>query len=251
LKITKMFDVLITTAEKDYNKLRFVCNSIVRNIGNFHDVFIISPTSIPNNERYKNAHYLTDHEVIDFDFSKINKAYRIGWYRQQFIKLFQEVTVDNYLVVDSDVYINRKIDVNPENPSFYLGQDQLHKPYFEFNKKVFNLNRVYPHSFISEIMLFKRELIRIMLSLLKFSDMNEFFNTCVNEINSINDPSSFSEYELYGNYITAYWPTIYHYQQLKVFYKAKLKKWRQDEIEALIRDNTSSKYDILTMHSWV
>jgi hypothetical protein len=155
-----MFDVLILVAPKDFNKLPFVCESIVKNINGVHKFYFVSPCAIPDEKLFVDGECFIDREVVDFDFPIINAKERRGWYCQQFIKLFQEVTLRDYLVVDADVYINRPLLVDSKYPTFFLGREQRHEPYFQLMKEVVNLDRVYPHSFISEIMYFKRDVIQ-------------------------------------------------------------------------------------------
>lgn len=245
-----MFDILILVAPKDYNKLRFVCDSIIRNVEDYHKIYIVSPTAISDFDMYCDAEYLNDRDVLDFDFSKIKMQNRQGWYRQQFIKLFQEVTNSNWLVVDSDIWINKPLSINPGIPVFYLGKDQNHPAYFKLMESLFGFGRVYPHSFISELMLFKRGFVNYML--LSFGmDRKTFIEACVEKINEMNDASGFSEYELYGNYITKNFPNAYSHQYLNVSSNHKNRNWTDQEMSNLIKTNLNSDYDLLTMHSWI
>jgi hypothetical protein len=245
-----MFDILITIAEKDFNKLRFVEESIENSIEGWNDIFIISPVAIPDERIYMSNQLFTDKDVLDFDFSRIKMESRRGWYRQQFIKLFQEVTADNYLVIDADAYINKPLEINPAHPDFYLGKDQHHLPYFKFLKDVLNLDRVYPHSFIAEMMFFKRGVIKYMLNELKM-DKQEFFNVAVDKINEIDNGSGFSEYEMYGNYVTKNWPDFYGYKSIEVSHQWKKREWTDNEIRQYIEKYKNTNYNILTMHSWM
>lgn len=247
-----MFDILITISKKDFNKLRFVVHSIKKNINGFSQIYVISNEPIPVYLMVEDVLYFTDGKVTDFDYSRFTGVIkqREGWYRQQFIKLFQEVTFDNYLVIDSDVYLNRTIDVNPDNPPFLFGKDQYHEPYFRFMKKVFNLDKCYPHSFINEIMFFKRGMTKYILSTIGV-DKYKFFDICVEELNAMNDASGFSEYELYGNFVTKHWPELYQYRYLKTRAFAKHRMWEDEEMMNLINMSRKSNYDIITMHSWM
>ena len=245
-----MFDILITAAEKDYNKLIFVIRSIRKNIDGFDDIHVISPTNIIN--KIDGVKYSLDKDVVNFDFSQFkgNIAARTGWYKQQFIKLFQNVTKDNYLVIDSDVYINRKIDLFVDgHPCFLLGEDQDHFPYFEFTKKVLGFGRIYPHSFINEIMYFQRGLIQSMIE--PWTEEG-FFITSVDVLNKINHKtSSFSEYETYGNFVSKYYPGLYRFQFIKTASKALRKEWNSEELEQYILSFEDKNVDKLSMHTWI
>lgn len=244
-----MFDILITVAPKDHNKLPFVMESIYKHIKGYRDLFVISPIAISDEYMFMKAHYLTDSDVVDFNLSRIEESRR-GWYNQQFIKLFQNETADNYLVIDADVWINKEFDIDFEQPTFFLGRDQNHQPYFDLMKAVLNLDKVYPYSFICEMMFFKRDLIWEMLKQAKKSK-TAFVKACVDEIVKNGSPSGFSEYETYGNFVTKYYPELYSYKKIEVLHNKKLRKWTKQELNDCINKNSSLNYDILTMHSYV
>lgn len=245
-----MFDILILVAEKDYNKLPFVCESVVKNIKGYNKIYIIHQSVVPNEYIHLDVNYVSENEILDFDFNQIQMVGRRGWYKQQFIKLLQEITVDNYLVIDADVWINRPIDVNPGLPVFYLGKNQYHRPYFQLMTNLFGIGREFPHSFISEIMLMKRGMVQYMLTSFGLTKL-AFLGTCIQAINEMKDASGFSEYELYGNYVTKAWPNAYGYKPLKVISCAKKRVWERDELKQHIETYGKTNADILTMHSWL
>jgi hypothetical protein len=245
-----MMDVLIVTAPKDFNKLPFVCESIISQHPDIPlQFFFVSPSSIPEQFRKVKGEYLLDRDVIDLDFSLINMKNRRGWYRQQFIKLFQKVTSDHYIVIDSDVWLNKPI-IEEKYPTFFMGKDQYHKPYFDLMRDIVNVGREHGHSFISEIMMFDRTIIQEMLDRIH-TDEQGFFDTCVEYINIVNNASGFSEYELYGNYVVKYHPGKYWFKHINVFSKALLREWTTDELHIHISSLKKSNYDLLTMHSWL
>lgn len=246
-----MYDILILIAEKDFLKFRFVYDSIIKNIDGFNKVYCISNKTIPENMLIPGINYFLDEEVIDFDFSKLQVGKRRGWYVQQFIKLFQKVTLDDYIVVDSDIYINRKIKIIQNGkPSFLFGGDQNHTPYFQLMKEVFDLDRTYNHSFINEIMYFKREIISDLLLRMKI-DKYGFFELVAKVINKQTHQSVFSEYELYGNYVSKYFPETYNYIHVKTHHSGKYEIWKEDEIQNYINGLKDSDYDVISMHTWV
>ena len=249
-----MFDILILSAEKDLNKIKFVYDSINNNLEGFNKIHCISNVKIDNKFRISDINYYTDDEVINFDFSKFkgNVLKRKGWYVQQYIKLFQEVTSSDYLVVDSDILFNRKIDIMIDNkPSFFFGRDQYHKPYFVFMERLMNLDKVYNYSFINEIMLFKRDYIKEMLNQLKVNSSNEFFDLSVDILNDMNEDAGLSEYELYGNFVTKYFKNHYNYKNIKTNLSGKHSSWEDMEIANYVKYCKNLDFDIISMHSWI
>ena len=244
-----MFDVVITVAEKDFNKLPFVLKAIEANVQAVNNYYLISQLIIPQKYMGFGAKSYLDASVIDFDFSKITMRNRRGWYRQQFIKLFQQVSSDNYLVIDADALIHKPLIINERHPDFYIGRDQLHQPYFDLMKTVFGLDRVYNHSFISEMMYFKRGVIDEIVKIC--GSKNDFFDACVEVINSAGNVSGFSEYELYGNYVTKYHSAEYGYKQINVCHNWKRRLWSNEEIIAIMRKYKNNDCELITMHSWI
>lgn len=246
-----MYDVLIPTAKKDFLKFRFVYDSIMKNLNDgLKEVYCVSNVKVPKDLVISGVQYFLDDGVLDFDFSKF-KLFRKGWYVQQFIKLFQEITSDDYLVVDSDVCFLKKINIFERGkPTFLFGRDQHHLPYFAYMKKVFNLDRIYPYSFINEVMLFKRDIIRHMVSSTGFNKYG-FFELSFNILSKETQPSGFSEYELYGNYVTKYFKDLYNYKYLKTKRGRKHRIWKVEEIQQFIDSCKDTDYDMVAFHSWI
>lgn len=228
-----MYDILILCASKDFDKFKYVYKSL-QNLSGYDKIYCISDH--PINKKIDGVNYLQDKDVIDFDFSRFtgNILLNKGWYIQQFIKLFQQVTSDSYLVIDSDTCIVRKIDIiENDKPAFLIGTDLYNEPYFNLMEKVFNLEKVYNSSFINEIMYFKREIINEMLSFYRI-DKYGFFDLVVEELNRANKTSGFSEYEFYGNYVTKYFPDAYNYKKIVSSSKSKMSEWDEHEINKYI-----------------
>jgi hypothetical protein len=245
-----MFDVLITCAKKDFVKLIPVITAIFRNAAGLRQVHVVSDVPVKNGHRMGGVHYYTDDEILNLDFSRIDNIARRGWYRQQFIKLFQDVTCDNYLVIDADAYLNRSIKISSAFPDFYIGRDQYHKPYFETFALIGGPAKVYPHSFISEMMLLKRGFIQCTLNNLH-RDKRDFFESVCDAVNVVGHASSFSEYEWYGNHVMTYNPEWYGIKNIKVCQQKKTRVWTEDEVKKCIERYSPGDYDLITMHSWM
>ena len=186
-------------------------------------------------------------EIVGIKF-KENKNFtrqKPNWIYQQYIKLFQTVTQDKYLIVDSDVIINKRIEI--VKPTFFLGRDQYNKEYFFHLKELLGLNRIYNHSFINEIMLIDRDVIRDILK--NFN--NDYNNFIDKSISKLNNSSFLSEYELYGNYTMYKFPDKYEIIKLKTELNGKNSFWSKSDIENLIERNKNSDYDIISLHSWI
>jgi hypothetical protein len=248
-----MYDILIPVAEKDFVKLRFVWESIINNLDGFDKIHCISNVKIPLIMRLPSVEYYTDADIVNFDFLRFTGTIKghEGWYIQQYIKLFQKVTSDDYLEVDADVFFNRKVDIIENGkPSFLFGRDQHHLPYFNLMKKVFDLDRVYPHSFINETMFFKRSIINHFLDSFKIDPLC-FFERILHEVNRVNEMSGFSEYEFYGNWATRYFEDSYNYKHLKTKLGGMNRNWSESEVRNYVNYYKGSDYDLISMHSWI
>ena len=247
-----MYDVLIPLAEKDFNKFRFAYDSIIRYLDGFQNVYCISSVEIPKNLKISKVSYFLDADVVDFDFSvfKERAKVRTGWYRQQFIKLFQTMTGNDYLVSDADNIYTKKIDVfRNGKPVFILGKDQQYDPYFALSEKLFGFGREYPYSFINEIMLFKRSIIKEFVASTGLTKYG-FFALITAELNRIQENSGMSEYELYGNYVTKYHKDLYEYEYLPFVNMNKHRIWSDDEIKNEIKKCMKTECSMIKMHSW-
>jgi hypothetical protein len=246
------FDILITTAPKDYNKLPFVIDSVRKNICGFDTIYCVSPTEIKRENKLEGVVYVLDSDFVSFDYSKLINKKRKGWYTQQFIKLFQWITNDNYLVIDSDAIILKPLSIfNRQGmPYFFLGEDQKHLPYFDFMRQMFGFGRTFDHSFINEIMFFKREYIIDMVNSIGMGVI-DFMDKSIDLINKINHKtSSFSEYETYGNWIVENKPESYDFKVLKCKTMGKSSQYSITDIERLIKQYKKD-YDKLSLHTWL
>jgi hypothetical protein len=248
-----MYDILIPAHEKDFLKLRFVYNSIIENISGFQDIFCITNVKVPEHLRITGVNYFLDEEVIDFDFSLFqgNIKKRTGWYRQQFVKLFQWVTGDEYLVTEADNIYNQKVNVvENEKPVFLLGKDQNHAPYYTIMQKLLGYGREYNYSFINEVMYIKRRYVKELVALTNLNT-HGFFELFANELNKTQEISGTSDYDLYGNFVAKYHKDEYLYKHVKTVVLSKPKEWTENEIKKSINQYKNTDNAMIKIHSWI
>jgi len=247
-----MYDILLLSGKKDLNKIKYVYDSIVENVVGFNKVYCVCE-EIPKN-KISDIHYVDDFSILNnYDISsfKGNIHKRRGWYIQQYIKLLQRVTLDDYLVVDSDVFFNRKVKIIEDGkPNFLFGRDQLHKPYFDFNNELLGIGRLYPFSFINEVMYFKRDIINDIFETVGGDD-KLFFNKTVEILNKGNRVTGMSEFELYGNYVYKNFKNSYNYKRIKTYLGGKYELWSDEDIIEFKKHFKHKDYDIVSMHSWL
>lgn len=243
------YDLVIPTAPKDYNKAKFCIASAIKHLNpQPQNFFIIYPdktdTIYINNTKINCVNEL---EVLNLDKNACKGINRPAWIYQQFLTLFQNASPNNYyLIVDSDLVFNRKFDLfNNEKPQFFWGIDQHHPPYFRFLKQFFNLEKQFDHSFISDMMFFDKKICLEIVN--KFGGISEFYDLCVENMCS---DLLLSEYELYGNYVSKFYPNLYSIKEIKCSLNGKYDTWSDKEIQELIYHKNNEDYDIITYHSW-
>jgi hypothetical protein len=238
------FDVFITCAEKDYHKLKYVIKSL-DNLDGVDEVVICSPSKIDLDIKQ-----IRDCDVLNFDKNKIN--YRPNWCFQQFLKLFQQVTKNEYyLTIDADTFINKKLNLfNGDNPIWYVGWEQNNLPYYVYNERMFRFGRVYDHTFLADMNFFNRNKIEHLLIDYNYT-IESFFNKSCEIINSNCYPS---EADIYGNYCYLKFPNFYEIRKLNTKYYGKSinngENWAITEIEDLLNKVKDSDLDTFSLHSW-
>lgn len=205
-------DCIIVAAPKDYSKLKYCLEHIEKNVfPKINKVYLLTPTKYDLKLTNLEVINLLETEVINYDKNRLK--YRPNWQYAQFLKLFQDVSDgDEYLVIDSDHFLIKNINLYDEQkkPYFFLTKNQNAKQYFNFSKNVFLTDRVFNHSFISEIMIFNKNIIDNMLYSIgrDRKTIYEIFEK------NINENSHISEYELYGNYVIKNHPNLYSIRKI-------------------------------------
>jgi len=246
------FDILVPSCPKDYVKLPFVVKSIVENVVGFENIYIITPEKIKVKSQYPIITY-TDLEVLP-NVNPFRWKFRPNWIYQQFIKLFQNITKNEYfLTVDSDIIFNRKINFfENDKPIWYMGYDQNEAPYYKFQQIMLGYGRVYNHTFIADMNFMNKDIVSEMLA--KNSYTKESFIEKSYEIVDVTCHPS--ECDIYGNYVAKYHPDMYLFKELKQdvhgkrFGDSRQVVWTKEEIERIIEEKKKQDIDVHTMHSW-
>ncbi len=273
------YEVVIPAAPKDYDKLSYVISSLSYLNPAPQYVKVICPRSqetpripFPMEDLITgewNKLNIQCHDELDvlpgLDPNTARNFRRPPWIYQQFVKLFQDVTTtDNYLVVDADLIINRPLDLLVGGkPKFFMGVDQNHQPYFNMSEETFGFGREYPHSFISEIMMFNKGISRRILAEFFINhELEHSFATMTYE-EAVELLYLFvckkacenwipADYELYGNFVEKHFKDRYVKVPLKTNLKGKLQQnWTDEELEEYIIDMKGKDYDTFTAHTWL
>lgn len=245
-----LVDLFIPCAPKDTGKLPFVLQAVHEHLPDIQAVHICSPSPIDALSDYRfPVVYHLDQDVLPFDFTRFR--FRPTWIYQQFLKLFQSVTSsDYYLVMDSDKFVNHRLPLfDDEQPIMYLpNHDQLMPSYFEYSKAMIGVERVYPHSFLSEMTLYKRSIIEEMLERSGLT-VAGWLEKSVKIIDVMTCPA---DAELYGNFVAFSHPDLYQYRVLVDEMRGKYQgDWSTMDL-MFYQDEMRHRgdVDIFSAHSW-
>lgn len=251
--MNQQFDVFIPCAPKDRHKLPYLIESIQKNLRGFSRIFVSSPDGCLH---HPDAITVSDSMSLHIpDLARFK--HRPNWIYQQYMKLFQDVTEnDLYFTIDADVIINRPIDVFNElgQRIIWMGWEQNHRPYFEFQEMMLHLPRAYPHTFINDTNFFSKSLIREMLQRNGYT-VESFVEKSIEVIGPDCYPG---EPEVFGQYVYKYHPEKYEFRHAKTTRWAKEmtkagwthSAWSDEEIRAKIEEVREQDIDFCMLHSW-
>lgn len=251
------YSVITCSIPRDYNKLTYVLQSLKQHLIPQPDNYIIihQDQNVPQVPKY--VKLIPESSILQ---KKDTPHYpnRSGWIYQQFLKLFHNIC-DNYLVIDSDIILNKNIQLfhADQKPFFFIGSFyQNHQPYFDYSTKVFGIDRHYDNTFINEIMFMQKKICLEMLE--QFGKHNNLTGshdellTTLYHFTCDNCSKNFipSEYEMYGNFIQQKYPNSYHIKKIKTHLMGKHRSWTNNEIKESIEKYSKTDYDAFTIHTW-
>lgn len=127
-----------------------------------------------------------------------------GWILQQLIKLNASLRAptDDYLVLDSDTVFLRPQSFFRGGRAVLRYSDQYELLYNRSLELVFGHQRRFPVSFVTHHMLLNRSIVQGLLALIERRFNRRWWEAIIREVDQ-GHPISFSEYELYGNYVVS------------------------------------------------
>lgn len=242
-----MYNIIIPVVYRDYSFLTKTIKYVCQNL-NPKTIFIVTdgkmtqyiPKGVRNNTICR---IIDENSVIDgLTYRKINAIIKsqgrehtnTGWFFQQFLKMAFAMSKycdeDYYLSWDADTIPLQKISFFDEyGAPYFTMKTEYHKPYFDSIKKLLNLDKLNPRSYIAEHMLFKKEIMIEMIDAIEHSNVagNTWYEKIMNSIvPEVISTDSFSEFETYGTYCKSYYPDLYKERQIPGFRKAALIRGR-------------------------
>ncbi len=179
---------------------------------------------------------------------------RAGWYFQQFLKMAYALICEDssYLVWDSDTIPTHKVDMYENGLKIFDVKTEYHKPYFDTIQRLFPfLEKSNNYSFISEHMLFDKEIMRELIKKIEENDTLQgdcFWEKIISAI-SVEDiaESGFSEFETYGTYVEYFHKNEYGIRNWESLREGTI--FFRNGIQYNMLDYLSKKYDAISFES--
>jgi len=248
----KNYDIVIVSHEKDFNNIKYIVENCEKNL-TFDSIHLILSDRVHYNDMglletltKKPVHLHLETNVLSVDKSRLR--YRPNWVYQMLLKIFQNVTTnDNFLVIESDCIILKDLKFfNEDKTIFYLGIDNNHQQYYNFNQRLLGIGREYNHSFISEFMMYDKKVIKELLSKTNCNTVEDFLELIYQYVDSESYPS---DYDLYGNFYYTNYPNKFETKVLNFDMSGKSNShWSDNEIKQLIQNNQDK--DSISFHCW-
>lgn len=256
--MTIKFDVFFACAPKDFNKIPYTIKSFIDNVEGYGNIIICSPIDLPPyiTSQIPIMYYTYLDENCLPGVNREGWRFRPNWCFQQHLKLFQTATSDWYLTFDCDNIVNRpmRFFTEKDKPIYYRGIDQHYPPYFSFMNCMLNLEKVSPRSYIADMNLINRDIIKDMLARNGYT-IDSFIKRS-QDITNRN--CHIGEPELYGNYCKKFYPTLYIEKDLQQapFIGRHQENvgdnvYLKEEIEDKIEEMKQHPYDVFSLHSWL
>lgn len=251
-----LFDIVIPLGPNEFKNIYSQIEYTKKNVIGYRNIYII--TKNINNLNIEECKII-DENIFPFKINDIasyfiqynGKNNRNGWYFQQLLKLYASLVIDelldNYLVIDADVFFLKPIEFITNGKYIYTTSNENHKPYFRHMKYLHDsFEKQTNYSGISHHMIFNRQLIQQLFSLVEEKHKCEFWLAFIQKVdehknyNPNHIESGASEYELYFNYMLIYHKDICIIRQLN---------WTNKSHNYIINQNEN--YDYVSICHWM
>ena len=217
VKDSHIVDVVVPTTNKDTVTLEHCINSIRKYLKHpIGNIYIVSPSNdITRRIATENKCIFIDESTVIKDLSKEDIHYNVvgkdrsGWLFQQLIKLSVDTFAENehILVMDSDTFLVHSVKYLHKGRIILNTSDEYYETYFKVYRNLMKENPVSPNSFITHGMLFSKQYLSEMKQFISKRNQKNRVEAILNNVD-YSDPSGFSEYETYGNYLLRHHPTM-------------------------------------------
>lgn len=217
----KQFDIVIPIGPNDIDLFKKQIEYTKKNVLGYRNIYLISFDSKLTVE----GCITVPENIFPFSLETVanyhGKSSRNGWYLQQLLKYYAGSVIPNilekYLVIDADVFFIKPTIFYENDKVLFNYSNEYHTPYFTHMKKLHpDLIKIDEYkSGICHHMLFEREYLDELLSLVENNHDNEpFYNIFLKNVTE-NETSGASEYEIYFNFMLSKHPDKVETRMLK------------------------------------
>lgn len=233
--MSKQYNILIMVTAKDFERVKMHHRKLLEYLPVKKLIYVGSKEvgALLERENWQQEVCFLDEESL-IPFADVNAVMQkrlgiadvprgiTGWYYQQFLKMkYADVCEDPfYMTWDGDTVPCRPIVMEDEQNKPLLDcKREYHEEYFTtMSKLIPGLGKCMEYSFISEHMLFSRDIMKeLMVEILERAEdgSRSFYERILNVIprEKLTD-NSFSEFETYGSFVAMRHPEVY-----------KLRRW--------------------------
>ncbi|MBO4598213.1 MAG: hypothetical protein J5676_10130 [Bacteroidaceae bacterium] len=210
----KYIDVVIPIIPKDLRILPLCIEGVRKCVtNNIKDIYIVSPHDVNVLDLCANLNlkFIDEKEVLGFSPKEINLKVQLngelkdrsGWLFQQILKLSGKVgTCENYLCIDADhILLKPHTFLSAVNtPVFYMSEE-CHIPYYDNIKKMLGLKQFSMLSYVAHKMIFNKRCLAMLHGEIEQRYGCDWIFAIVDNYDR-REKSGFSEFEMYGNYVS-------------------------------------------------
>ena len=214
------FDIVIPLGQNEKKNIRKQLEYTKKNVIGYRNIYIITNNS--HNLEVEDCKIIDENnfpfkmnDVASFFNLYKGKKNRNGWYLQQLLKIYASFVIedllDDYLVVDADVYFLKPIEFLIDNKYLFATSGENHDSYFKHMLRLHpTFKKQIQKSGIAHHMLFNRQIVKEMIEMVENHHKRRFWVMFIELVDEhkkydINvSESGASEYELYFNYMLTY-----------------------------------------------
>ncbi len=205
-------DVIIPIVAKDLAILPYCLEGIRKNVVNrIKKIYLVGPVDqqIIDFAANHNLFFVDEKSVLGFSPSDVNYKTstgrdRSGWLFQQFLKLSGNIgECENYITIDSDhILLRPHVFISQDGKYVFYRSEEFHWPYLIANKKLLGHLRIPLLSYVAHKMVFNKNILKELQKQIEVHSGKCWTDAIVDSLDR-NDPSAFSEFEMYGSFVNS------------------------------------------------
>lgn len=207
-------DVVIPIIPKDLKILPLCIEGVRKCVtNNIKDIYIVSPrdANVLDLCANLNLKYIDEKEVLGLSPKDINLKVQVngelkdrsGWLFQQILKLSGKIGIcENYLCIDADhILLKPHTFLSTTNKPVLYMSEECHIPYYDNIKKMLGVTHFSMLSYVAHKMIFNKKMLAMLHGDIEQRHGCDWISAIIENYDK-NEKSGFSEFEMYGNYVS-------------------------------------------------